>query len=542
MKIGLAQINPILGDFEHNSKLILEMSNKAKERRCDVVLFGELALMGYAPFDLLERADFVRHQVRALNALVKVLPQGIYVIFGAVTFNSGARGRPYYNSAVVAKNGKILRVIPKTNLPNYDVFDEVRHFEPGDFSKNILKIGKKNALVCVCEDIWAAQDQFYRRPAKDPITKVKKKKIDVVLTMNASPFSDGQFQRRFKAVRDVSRMVKSPHVYVNLVGGQDEIIYDGGSFATDKQGRLKARSAFFQEDLNVMDLETLEGARRGPNEDEVSVLHQALVLGLRDFAEKNRFSQVHLGLSGGIDSAVVACLAVDAFGPGRVKAFFLPTDFSAKESETLSEELARRLGIQYQKISVQGLFENTRSEIDAALGLKEFGVVHENIQSRLRGLLLMAESNRSGSLLLNTTNKSEMGSGYGTLYGDMCGGLAVVGDLLKRQVVALAKYYNRSSEVIPERVILRPPSAELRHNQKDQDSLPEYAELDAAIESLVVERKSAKTAVEKWTLRKLYQSEFKRWQAPPVLRVSRHAFGRGRRFPITARSPEVGSI
>ncbi|MBX9767527.1 MAG: NAD+ synthase [Bdellovibrionales bacterium] len=535
MKIGLAQINPVLGDFEFNSKLILEMSLKARDRRCDIVLFPELALMGYAPYDILERADFVTLQLKALQALVRKLPREIVVIFGAVTLNPGTRGRPYHNSAVVVQNGKILRAIPKTSLPNYDVFDEVRHFEPGNFSKNLLKIGKKNILICVCEDIWAGQDQFYRRPAFDPLSTMKNKKVDVVLTMNASPYSHGQFERRLKAVKDVAKKIKSAHVYVNLVGAQDEIIYDGGSFAVDKKGKVLAHSVFFQEDLNVVDLENSEGSLRLDQSEEILRLHQALVLGIQDFVEKNRFSKIHLGLSGGIDSALVACLAVDALGPGRVKAFYLPSEFSSSESESLSEKLAKNLGIQFQKISLQGIYQKAKSDLDAALEINEFGLIHENLQARLRGVILMAESNRSGSLLLNTSNKSELATGYSTLYGDQCGGLSPIGDLVKGQVVALSNYYNRAAEVIPARIISRPPTAELRPNQKDQDSLPEYAELDSIVEKLVVDRKEAKTKTELWALKRLFQSEFKRWQAPPILRVSRHAFGRGRRFPITLR-------
>lgn len=535
MKIGLAQINPILGDFDFNATLILEMSKKARDRRCDIVLFPELALMGYAPYDLLERSDVVKSQLKALQALVRKLPPGIVVIFGAVTMNPGKRGRPYHNSAVVVQNGKILRSIPKSSLPNYDVFDEVRHFEPGDFSNNVLKVGNKSVLICVCEDIWAGQDQFYRRPARDPLSSVKGKKIDLVLTMNASPFSHGQFERRLKAVKDVAKKVKSAHVYVNLVGGQDEIIYDGGSFAVDKKGKVLAQSVFFQEDLNVIDIPNAEGGKRLDQSDEILRLHHALVLGIHDFVEKNGFLKVHLGLSGGIDSALVACLAVDALGPGRVKAFYLPTEFSSDESGALSERLAKNLGIEIQRISIQGIYQKAKSDLDMALRVTEFGLIHENLQARLRGVILMAESNRSGSLLLNTSNKSELATGYSTLYGDQCGGLSPLGDLLKGQVVLLSKYYNRSHEIIPERIIQRPPTAELRPNQKDQDSLPEYSELDAVVEKLVVDRKEAKNETELWTLKRLFQSEFKRWQAPPILRVSRHAFGRGRRFPITLR-------
>ncbi|MEQ1877741.1 MAG: NAD(+) synthase, partial [Bdellovibrionia bacterium] len=329
------------------------------------------------------------------------------------------------------------------------------------------------------------------------------------------------------------KILRAPMVYVNLVGGEDEIVFDGGSLAVDSKGNVRAESVYFDEDLNVMDFKTLEGGSRVTPVEDVENLHKALVLGIRDFAQKNGFEKLHLGLSGGIDSAVVLCLAADALGPNKVTSIALPSQFNHEMSLRLARELCANLKSPFKTVPISDPYESVIKAIEGSEGALEFSVVHENIQARLRGLILMGFSNKDHSLLLATSNKSEFSAGYATLYGDMCGGLAPIADLLKGEVYALAEYFNRQTEIIPREIITRAPSAELRPNQKDQDTLPPYDVLDQAVINLVEKAKSAKTNEEKWLLKALFRSEFKRWQAPPILRVSSHAFGRGRRVPIT---------
>ena len=339
-------------------------------------------------------------------------------------------------------------------------------------------------------------------------------------------------------VRRTGKKFRAPVVYVNMVGAQDELIYDGGSFAVDRRGQLVAHSMLFGEDLNTVDFVTREGGLHvgAEYESDVGQIHGALVTGIRDFVAKSGFAHVHLGLSGGIDSAVVASLAVDALGPANVTTFLLPSPFTSSESNTLALDLARRLGCETITFPIEKPYALFTAEFRRILGLEELSLVHENMQSRLRGLILMAYANSKNSLLLTTGNKSEYAVGYGTLYGDMCGGLAPIGDLLKFQVYELAKFYNREHEVIPEDILTRAPTAELRPDQTDQDTLPPYPQLDRAVKALVVDRIPARTANQKWVLAQVFKSEFKRWQAPPILRVSSRSFGRGRRFPIAHRA------
>ena len=535
----MAQMNPHLGDFQFNAEKIIELSERALEHRADIVLFPESSLFGYHPMDLLERPAIVKAQMKFLEKLIKRLPKDILVLFGAFIPNPKKRGKAYLNAAIGVRNGKKVFQCAKSLLPTYDVFDDARHIEPGDMTKNIFKYKGKRILITICEDIWA-----WPRPGKDveslypgnPIRKVKSTQVDLILNLSASPFYPGKLKDRQFVVKKTADYLKAPMVYVNMVGAQDELIYDGGSFAIDKKGKVLSQNLFFQEDLNIVDYETLEGKKREITKDKLELLRQSTALGIRDFVKKIGFTKVHLGLSGGIDSALVACLAADAVGPQNVTAFALPGPFSSDESFELAKELSENLGIGFKSIDINEGYDSMLKGIKSSLGAHEFSIMQENIQSRLRGLLLMAFSNKTDSLLLNTSNKTEFATGYGTLYGDMAGGLCPIGDLLKSEVYDLSRHYNKEQEIIPNRIIDRPPSAELAPDQKDEDSLPPYAELDPAVEKLVEKMGSAKTGTEKFVLNSLYKSEFKRWQAPPILKLSEHSFGRGRRMPVAHKA------
>lgn len=539
MRIAIAQINPVLGDFEYNAKKILDFSKQALAKKCDLVIFPECAIFGYHPFDMLERRKLVEQQNKWCEYLYKNLPKGISIIFGLITNNKAAKGKPYYNSAVFYTQGGKPRYFHKQLLPTGDVFDEARFIEAGDLNKNFFSFKGKKFYLTICEDIWGWPDIKGRSPYKvNPLAKVSKKAVDLVINLSASPFHLGKMKKREHMTAQTAKHFKAPMVYVNLVGAQDEIIYDGASYVIDKKGQKHVTCRSFEEDLNVFDLKTLEPWAESQKDRELEELRKALVLGIRDFCYKIGISKVHLGLSGGIDSALVAALAVDALGPANVTGVALPGPYNASESYTLAKTLAKNLDIEFLEVSIANMFKSVQTEIDKAFNISGFGVVHENIQARLRGLTLMALSNQRGSMLLTTGNKSEYASGYSTLYGDMCGGLAPIGDLTKKQVVDLCRYYNLQDEVIPERIITRPPSAELRPDQKDEDSLPPYNKLDAAVVSLVEKTAEAKNKTEKWLLPLIMRTEFKRWQAPPILKVSEHSFGRGRRYPIAHRGKE----
>jgi NAD+ synthase (glutamine-hydrolysing) len=399
-------------------------------------------------------------------------------------------------------------------------------------SDNTFSFKGKKVLVTICEDIWASGEAWVgTRYPKNPLLKLKGKKIDIAINLSASPFSRGKAKSRLKVAKAMVDILKAPVVYTNMVGAQDEVIFDGNSFAMKKSGKVVMNSSPFQEDLNIVDFPEDKGGWR-ESISEVESLRQALVLGIRDFAFKTGIERVHLGLSGGVDSAVVACLAVDAMGPNKVTMIAMPGPFSSEKSLELAKALSKNLGASLITSEINSQYEVLIKNLERDFSHSDFGLVNENAQARLRAVNLMAFANLKNSLLLNTSNKTEMAVGYSTLYGDLCGGLCPIGDLLKTEVYELARHYNMESELIPGEIISRPPTAELKANQKDSDSLPEYDILDEAVKKIVVECKPAKTEIEKWLLKKIRSSEFKRWQAPPVLRVSQHAFGRGRRVPI----------
>lgn len=538
MRIALAQINPILGDFKYNKEKSLEFIKRAKDKKAELVIFPEASIFGYHPFDLLERDLIVDQQTKVLKAILKEIPAGIHVLIGGFEKNNKKKGRPYYNVAFLCTKNKIVKTFRKELLPTGDVFDEARFIEKGDLKKNYFKIKNKNFFLTICEDIWAWEDKKGNSVyAENPILSVKKKKTDLVINMSASPFYGGKLAAREYYVKKTSKFFNAPMVYVNLVGAQDEIIYDGQSFLVDKKQKTVFVCNDFEEDLNVFDLNTLEDwNKRKRKTDSTEQLRKALVLGIRDFTQKIGLKKVHLGLSGGIDSAVVACLAVDALGPNNVKLFALPSEFNKPESFSLAEKLSKNLKLKLDTISIQVTYETVKNLLEDKLQIKSFSLVHENLQSRIRGMFLMAYANKENSLLLTTGNKSEYATGYATLYGDMCGGLAVIGDLTKKQVYELARHFNSHYELIPVDIITRAPSAELRPNQKDQDSLPQYDLLDSAVVQIVEKRKRAISKTDQWLVNTLMKTEFKRWQAAPVLKVSEHSFGRGRRYPLAHRA------
>ena len=543
MRIALAQINSTLAGFEKNKNKILDYTHQAKEKKADLVIFPEACLFGYHPFDLLERETLVDQQNKQLKELIKKLPEDIAVLFGGFVKNKNKKGRPYFNAVFLCQKNKIVKTFYKELLPTGDVFDEARFIEKGSLKNNYFKLKNKKFFLTICEDIWAWEDKKSKSDyTKNPILNVKKQKTDLVINMSASPYYTNKVSQREYVVNQTAKYFKAPVVYVNMVGAQDEIIYDGQSFVMTPKGEKKLSCLAFSEDLNVFDLKTLEdwnSTKNRKKESEAELLRKALVLGIKDFLSKNNFKKVHFGLSGGIDSAVLACLAVDAIGPQNVQLFALPTVFNENISFTLAEKLAKTLTINLKTISIQGMFEFIKNILDLEFSVNEFNLMHENLQSRLRGLVLMAYSNFTGSLLLTTGNKSEYATGYATLYGDMCGGLAPLGDLTKKQIYQLAALYNSEVEIIPNEIITRAPSAELRPNQKDQDSLPDYDSLDKAVVNLIEKKQKTKNKAEQWLASVLIKTEFKRWQAAPILKISEHSFGRGRRYPLTHEAKKI---
>lgn len=539
MRIAIAQVNPTIADFENNAKKILEFIQRAAQKECALVVFPECALFGYHPYDLLERKAVVLKQEKFLQKIHKEIPKNIGVLLGAFTRNPEKKGRPYFNSAVFLEKGKKARFFNKQLLPTGDVFDEARFIQPGDMKNNYLEFHGKRFFITICEDIWAWPDaKGYSPYAKNPLTEVKRKKVDLVINLSASPFFPGKLKQRQYVTGKTAAHFKSPILYANLVGAQDEVLYDGASFVQDSKGKILLRCQQFEEDLNIFNLDTRQAWAQAEPLKETELLRKALVVGIRDFCAKIGLQKVHLGLSGGIDSAVVACLAVDALGPAKVAGIAMPGPYNSPMSLQLAETLAKNLNISFLTIDIQKAYGTVVRTLEDSLQLKEFGVAQENVQARLRGLMLMAYSNKENSMLLNTSNKSEFAAGYSTLYGDMCGGLSPIGDLTKAQVYQLAQLYNEQMELIPRQIIERAPSAELRPNQKDQDTLPEYDLLDASVVHLVEECGAAKTKTDEWLLPIIMRTEFKRWQAPPVLKVSQHSFGRGRRWPIAHKASE----
>lgn len=540
MKLGLAQINTTVGDFTGNLALIRTAYERGVAAGTELVVAPELAITGYPPRDLLLKSGFIEGNLAALEELAKSVGE-VGLVVGHVGINEQQPGRPAVNAVSLLQHGKVKATRSKTLLPTYDVFDEDRYFEPATENAPVDFNGRQLGLT-VCEDVWN-DEAFWLDPRYrvDPVDSLVKLGAEVIVNVSASPWNLGKEGMRREMLASLAAKAQRPVVYCNAVGGNDELIFDGGSLALNAAGEALAAGPHFAEALVEVDL---DGAAQPATEpDAMALLHDALVLGVRDYLGKCGFGSAVIGLSGGIDSAVTAALAVQALGAENVRGITMPSPYSSQGSLDDSEALAANLGIQYDVIPIHAGFEMMKASLEPIFGDRPEDVTEENMQARLRGLILMAASNKFGSLVLTTGNKSELAVGYCTLYGDMCGGLAVISDVPKTKVFELARWINRDREIIPESTITKPPSAELRPDQKDEDSLPPYEVLDAILELYVVECRSVTEIVAggfdeatvKRVARLIDLNEYKRRQAAPGLKVTSKAFGVGRRIPVAQK-------
>lgn len=541
MKVALIQLNPIIGDFAANGQAIIDYSHKAAELRCGLAVFPEMALSGYPPLDMLERRSFINDHEQALAEVIGALPP-IDVMFGCFEQRYEKPGKALYNSVLVARSGTIIHKTRKQLLPAYDVFDENRYFEPGP-SADLYKLDGLTIGVTVCEDIWHHVIGEYRiEPVAALFEQARKHNlsIDCLINVSASPFHRGKNSIRSDIFSNLCRQYQTPLLFVNQVGGQDSLLFDGHSQALNEKGEVIARARCFEQDLVIVDTETWQGEiHQNGSLSEVEAVHDALIMGIRDYAGKCGFSSAVLGLSGGIDSAVTAALAVQALGADKVHGVALPSPYSSKDSLEDAKQLAQQCGCHFMVLPIADLFEGYRTVLsESFLGLDE-DVAEQNIQARIRGNLLMALSNKFGHLLLTTGNKSEMAVGYCTLYGDMSGGLAVISDVPKQLVYELAHLINIDREIIPQRTLTKAPTAELRPDQCDQDDLPPYELLDQILELYLEEGYGREEIIEQGyqhdivndIVRRIRMNEYKRKQAPMGLKVTSKAFGFGRRLP-----------
>jgi NAD+ synthase (glutamine-hydrolysing) len=547
MKVAVGQINTTIGDFAGNVEKIITCTRRAEQEGAELIVFPEMCICGYPPMDLLDYERFVQENLRAVRRLQRELPREVGVLVGYVDKTKGVGGKALQNVVSVIHRGEIIHSQAKTLLPTYDVFDEARYFQPAaerrTFTFKGLRIG-----AAICEDIWwQTEPAPGTRYVIDPVKELLDGGAELLLAPSASPFHQGKREVRRGLLEKIGMSSGVPIIYVNMVGGNDNLVFDGASMVSNGEGRVTALCRSYEEDFRVFD--TADLGEESPQESETPEEHlrRALVLGLRDYTEKCGFSRVHLGLSGGVDSALVAVLAVQALGAERVRTFALPSRYSTEASTEDARQLAQNLGTAFDVVPIESVYDASLKALEPVFGDSEFGVTEENVQARLRGMLLMAYSNKTGSLLLTTGNKSELATGYCTLYGDMAGGLSVIGDLLKTEVYRLCRHINAGRELIPESIMNKPPSAELRPDQKDQDSLPPYEELDGILNRYVVENKTAdQIAAEGFdptTVTRILglvgKNEYKRRQAPPVLKVSTRAFGTGRRMPLARRIYEA---
>ena len=555
MKICLAQINPTVGAFEQNVKKICRFINTAKKKGADLIVFPEMCIVGYPPKDLLELSGFVDSNLKALEE-VKNNVTGISAIVGFVDRNVGQRGKNLYNAAAYINNKEIVSRHYKSLLPTYDVFDEDRYFESAH-SISLAKISGRKFGISICEDAWGANISWQGKiHHKDPVESMIRQGGEIIINISASPFTIGKQDVRLKMLTSHAKKYNVPIVFVNQIGGNDDLVFDGNSLVINKKGVIVDKALSFEEDLLMVEFKGPDisaggskpssvGKRTqaGADEGEIESVYDALVLGTRDYVRKCGFKKAVIGLSGGIDSAVTAVIAARALGKGKVLGVTMPSGFSSKGSVKDSKALAKRLGIAFENIPIKSVYNAyTRTLSDMFTGLP-FDVTEENLQARIRGKILMAISNKYGYLVLTTGNKSELAVGYCTLYGDMCGGLAVISDIPKTMVYDIAEYINRKKEIIPIDTIEKPPSAELRPDQKDQDSLPPYDILDGVLRAYVEESKDIDDIVGigfnetlvKDIIKKVDTNEYKRKQAAPGLKVTSKAFGTGRRMPLAQR-------
>lgn len=542
MRIALAQINVHVGNFAGNLEKMKAAVETAKSQGADIVCLPELATVGYPPRDFLEFEDFIDLAENGIKELAKSA-QDIAIVVGSVSRNPVVEGKDLYNSVYFLAEGKVHFVQHKTLLPTYDIFDEYRYFEPASEWKVLEYKGKRIALT-VCEDLWNVgnENPLYKIC---PMDEMMDQSPELILNVSASPFGFAHAEDRLHVLKTNVERYKLPLFYVNHVGAQTEILFDGGSVVLSPDGKVFQEMIYFNEEVQTFDLDEVMkgGQERQQEKDKMTLIHDGLVMGLQNYFGKLGFKKAILGLSGGIDSAVVAVLAARALGEDNVRVILMPSQFSSDHSVNDARQLAENLGIQYDIIPIESMYESFSTALEPHFWAKPFNIAEENIQARIRGMLLMAFSNKFGNIVLNTSNKSEMAVGYGTLYGDMCGGLSVIGDVYKTEVFDLARFMNKDGEVIPENIITKPPSAELRPDQKDTDSLPEYDELDPILFQYIEKHQSPQDIIEmgydeklvRRILRLVNINEFKRHQTAPVLRVSDKAFGMGRRMPIVGK-------
>ena len=544
MKIALGQINPIIGDFAGNAAKIIDFARVARAEGAGLILFPELSVCGYPPRDLVERASFVVHNREAAEHIAAET-RGIAVICGLVTPAQADTGKSVMNSAVLLRDGEIAFAQSKMLLPTYDVFDEVRNFAPAR-SQSLLPFCGKQMALTICEDAWNDKHFWPRRLyTVDPVESLVQSGGNFVLNISASPFWAGKRELRREMLATIARDDRVPVAFVNQVGGNDSLVFDGSSMVFDRSGEVIAQGKSFEEDLIFFDSDALTGDMHEQIAGEEASVYAALVLGTTDYVHKCGFRQVIIGLSGGIDSALTAAIAVDALGPENVLGIGMPGPYSSEGSISDARKLATNLGIRFEILRITDIFEGYKKTLSGVFAGRPEDVTEENIQSRIRGGLLMALSNKFGSLVLSTGNKSELGVGYCTLYGDMAGGLSVIADVPKTMVYRLSRYVNSRKPVIPEATLEKPPSAELRAGQKDSDSLPPYEVLDAILEDYVEQARSPEEIARehgfelglvKSVVRMVERSEYKRQQAAPGIKISLKAFGYGRRFPIAAKA------
>lgn len=544
INISIAQLNYHTGNFDYNISKIIHAIQKAKSTGIDLIVFSELCVCGYPPRDFLEFTDFVEQSKQAIIQIASHC-NGIMAIVGGPDFNRSNSGKRLFNAAYVLENGSVSQVVYKSLLPNYDIFEEYRYFEPNNQFDIVTCKGIKIALT-ICEDLWNIDNHALY--VTNPMAELSKMNPQLMINIAASPYSQTQIENRKQVMQANVNLYQIPLLYVNMTGAQTHLIFDGGSMALNSEAQIIDELNHFSEDFGSyhftgVQLQVLEKHQPYIELHKLEQIRQALILGIKEYFHKQNFTKAIIGLSGGIDSAVVLALATQALGKENVMALLMPSRFSSDHSVTDSLKMVSQLGIKHEIISIEDAFNTIEKTLEPQFNQSPFGLAEENIQSRLRGLILMAMSNKYGYILLNTSNKSELAVGYGTLYGDMCGGLSVIGDLYKTQVYDLANYLNLAYPQIPNEIIVKEPSAELRPNQKDADSLPPYEILDGILYDYIELRKSPKEIIasgknESTVLRVLKMvngNEWKRLQAPPILRVSIKSFGPGRRMPIVAK-------
>ncbi len=542
MKIALAQLDPTVGDFAGNAARIVEMAQKARQRGADMVVFSELCLCGYLPQDLLERPSFRERNLRELACLAEKLP--LPAIVGYVGRPSESTGKCATNAAAVIVDGRVVFEQQKMLLPTYDVFDESRYFQPAR-AQSVFSFGGQQLGITICEDIWNDKNFWVNRLyERDPVSELVGQGTTLLVNLSASPYVIDKRKLRLEMLRSIARTHRRPILYVNQVGGNDSLVFDGGSLAVLPDGRVAAQAAVFEQDLVIFDTATGMGEIHSQPADELEVAYRALVCGTRDYVRKCGYRRVVVGLSGGIDSATVAAIAAAAVGPENVLGVSMPGPYSSEGSRTDAAQLAKNLGIDFLVMPITDIFASYRTTLFSAFAGKTEDVTEENLQARIRGNILMALSNKHGALVLSTGNKSEMAVGYCTLYGDMAGGLAVISDVPKTMVYAIAEVINRQHEIIPRATIDKAPSAELRPNQKDSDSLPPYDVLDRILKAYIEELETPEQIsghcgyeldLVRSIARKVDRNEYKRKQAPLGLKITSRAFGFGRPFPIAQK-------